>query len=147
MLRLKRLGSNTETGVPYTEEEIIAIVRRNNIWAPFPCCIKKMQTYPVARESIPGELSPSIYPGRHVTRDCSSVSSSTKGAEKGNGGRLSTSGSGDVEVLFSDFVNPVVRAQPKDLLAVKKEWAVICIQYVFRSFSGNLLTFDYILPF
>ncbi|GJY78226.1 hypothetical protein Tco_0484027 [Tanacetum coccineum] len=28
MLRLQRLGSNTETGVPYTEEEIMAIVRK-----------------------------------------------------------------------------------------------------------------------
>ncbi|GKE11580.1 hypothetical protein Tco_1415131, partial [Tanacetum coccineum] len=27
MLRLQRLGSNTETGVPYTEEEIMAIVK------------------------------------------------------------------------------------------------------------------------
>ncbi|GKC75907.1 hypothetical protein Tco_1126681 [Tanacetum coccineum] len=26
MLRLQRLGSNTETGVPYTEEEIMAIM-------------------------------------------------------------------------------------------------------------------------
>nr|GEZ70978.1 hypothetical protein [Tanacetum cinerariifolium] len=28
MLKLQRLGSNTETGVPYTEEEIMAIVRK-----------------------------------------------------------------------------------------------------------------------
>ncbi|GKB15637.1 RNA-directed DNA polymerase, eukaryota [Tanacetum coccineum] len=28
MLRLQRLGSNTETGVPYTKEEIMAIVRK-----------------------------------------------------------------------------------------------------------------------
>ncbi|GKC05852.1 ribonuclease H-like domain-containing protein [Tanacetum coccineum] len=28
MLRLQRLGSNTETGVPYTEKEIMAIVRK-----------------------------------------------------------------------------------------------------------------------
>ncbi|GJS47617.1 hypothetical protein Tco_0597738 [Tanacetum coccineum] len=28
MLRLQRLGSNTKTGVPYTEEEIMAIVRK-----------------------------------------------------------------------------------------------------------------------
>nr|GFA52073.1 hypothetical protein [Tanacetum cinerariifolium] len=28
MLRLQRLGSNTETGVPYTEEEIMVIVRK-----------------------------------------------------------------------------------------------------------------------
>ncbi|GKE56183.1 hypothetical protein Tco_1495368, partial [Tanacetum coccineum] len=28
MLRLQSLGSNTETGVPYTEEEIIAIIRK-----------------------------------------------------------------------------------------------------------------------
>ncbi|GKG16469.1 hypothetical protein Tco_0358792, partial [Tanacetum coccineum] len=28
MLRLQTLGSNTETGVPYTEEEIMAIVRK-----------------------------------------------------------------------------------------------------------------------
>ncbi|GJZ63177.1 RNA-directed DNA polymerase [Tanacetum coccineum] len=28
MLRLQRLGSNTETGVPYTEEEIMAILRK-----------------------------------------------------------------------------------------------------------------------
>ncbi|GJV20886.1 hypothetical protein Tco_1369906 [Tanacetum coccineum] len=28
MLRLQRLGSNTETGVPYTEEEIMPIVRK-----------------------------------------------------------------------------------------------------------------------
>ncbi|GKE98752.1 hypothetical protein Tco_0022103 [Tanacetum coccineum] len=27
MLRLQGLGSNTETGVPYTEDEIMAIVR------------------------------------------------------------------------------------------------------------------------
>ncbi|GJS47118.1 ribonuclease H-like domain-containing protein [Tanacetum coccineum] len=63
-----------------------------------------------------------------------SVSSSTKGAKNGNGGRLSTSGTGDVEVSFNAVVATVVRAQPKDFMAVKKEWAAIRIQSVFRSF-------------
>ncbi|GJS40877.1 IQ-DOMAIN 1-like protein [Tanacetum coccineum] len=67
----------------------------------------------------------------------SSVSSSTKGAKNGNGGRLSTSGSGDVEVSFSAAVATVVRAQPKDFMAVKKEWAAIRIQSVFRSFLAR----------
>ncbi|GKE12689.1 hypothetical protein Tco_1416240, partial [Tanacetum coccineum] len=63
-----------------------------------------------------------------------SVSSSTKGAKNRNGGRLLTSGTGDVEVSFSTDVATVVRAQPKDFMAVKKEWVAIRIQSVFRSF-------------
>ncbi|GJV00921.1 hypothetical protein Tco_1330191 [Tanacetum coccineum] len=51
-----------------------------------------------------------------------SVSSSKKGAKNGNRGRLSTSGTGDVEV---SFVAAVARAQPKDFMAIKKEWAAI----------------------
>ncbi|GKE23493.1 hypothetical protein Tco_1435005, partial [Tanacetum coccineum] len=36
MLRLQRLGSNTETGVPYTKEEIMAIVRKGKQWGHLP---------------------------------------------------------------------------------------------------------------
>nr|GFC58406.1 hypothetical protein [Tanacetum cinerariifolium] len=36
MLRLQRLGFNTETGVPYTEEEIMAIVRKGKQWRHLP---------------------------------------------------------------------------------------------------------------
>ncbi|GKF01954.1 beta-xylosidase/alpha-L-arabinofuranosidase 2, partial [Tanacetum coccineum] len=36
MLRLQRLGSNTETGVPYTEEEIMTIVRKGKRWQNLP---------------------------------------------------------------------------------------------------------------
>nr|GEX10206.1 RNA-directed DNA polymerase, eukaryota [Tanacetum cinerariifolium] len=36
MLRLQHLGSNTETGVPYTEEEIMAIVRKGKQWRHLP---------------------------------------------------------------------------------------------------------------
>ncbi|GKC91264.1 retrotransposon protein, putative, ty3-gypsy subclass [Tanacetum coccineum] len=139
MLRLQRLGSNTKTGVPYTEEEIMAIVRKakrcwqgivgtrpgsDNIFSHmldqfesspefggpsggggcgddesggdqdgdedeedgdslmfgrfFPEKFqKKSGKLPavqaslekVARERIPGDLSPSTYPSRHVARD------------------------------------------------------------------------------
>ncbi|GKB70487.1 hypothetical protein Tco_0931899, partial [Tanacetum coccineum] len=36
ILRLQALGSNTETGVPYTEEEIMAIVRKGKQRGHFP---------------------------------------------------------------------------------------------------------------
>ncbi|GJW78544.1 hypothetical protein Tco_0140226 [Tanacetum coccineum] len=36
MLRLQGLGSNTETGVPYTEDEIMAIVRGGKQWGHIP---------------------------------------------------------------------------------------------------------------
>nr|GEY31732.1 hypothetical protein [Tanacetum cinerariifolium] len=36
MLRLQGLGSNTPTGVPYTEDEIMAIVRGGKQWGTFP---------------------------------------------------------------------------------------------------------------
>ncbi|GJU41679.1 hypothetical protein Tco_1194636, partial [Tanacetum coccineum] len=42
MLRQQRLGSNTETGVPYIEEEIMVIVRKGKQRGTFPvlvgCC-------------------------------------------------------------------------------------------------------------
>ncbi|GKE90200.1 hypothetical protein Tco_1567675, partial [Tanacetum coccineum] len=36
MLRLHSLGSNTPTGVPYTEDEIMAIVREGKQWGHIP---------------------------------------------------------------------------------------------------------------
>ncbi|GJV95345.1 hypothetical protein Tco_1546922 [Tanacetum coccineum] len=142
MLRLQRLSSKTETGVPYTEEEIMAIIRKGKQRGHLPgvgrvlsgratdgCppppqstvdladveklkksnknLTKQFESSPVfegasgsggcgddesggdedgdedeedgdsptkslwkvARESIPGELSHSTYPGRHVARD------------------------------------------------------------------------------
>ncbi|GJU81701.1 RNA-directed DNA polymerase, eukaryota [Tanacetum coccineum] len=36
MLRLQGLGYNTETGVPYTEDEIMAIVRKGKQWGHLP---------------------------------------------------------------------------------------------------------------
>ncbi|GJV78702.1 retrotransposon protein, putative, ty3-gypsy subclass [Tanacetum coccineum] len=67
MLRLQRLSSNTETGVPYTEEEIMAIVRKGKQQGYLPGVGRSLEK--VARERIPGELSPSTYPRRHVARD------------------------------------------------------------------------------
>ncbi|GJU06297.1 hypothetical protein Tco_1122727 [Tanacetum coccineum] len=52
-------------------------------------------------------------------RCASSILSSTKGVKNGNGGRLSTSGSADVELSFSVAVATVVRAQPKEGLLRK----------------------------
>ncbi|GJZ02755.1 hypothetical protein Tco_0520716 [Tanacetum coccineum] len=69
-----------------------------------------------------------------------SVSSSTKEEKNGNGGRLSTLGSADVELSFNVAVTTMVRAQPKDFMAVKKEWAAIRIQSVFCSFLVWSLT-------
>nr|XP_043618046.1 protein IQ-DOMAIN 8-like [Erigeron canadensis] len=56
------------------------------------------------------------------------------------GGRLSTSdagGSRSEDVSFSAAVATVVRAQPKDFMVVKQEWAAIRIQSVFRSFLAR----------
>ncbi|KAI3766440.1 hypothetical protein L2E82_16498 [Cichorium intybus] len=65
----------------------------------------------------------------------SSVSSS-KGIK--SGGRMSTSdGSRSEDVSFSAAVATVVRAQPKDFMFVRKEWAAIRIQSVFRSFLAR----------
>ncbi|GJZ66282.1 hypothetical protein Tco_0622978 [Tanacetum coccineum] len=60
--------------------------------------------------------------------------------KNGNGGRLSTLGSADVELSFNVAVTTMVRAQPKDFMAVKKEWAAIRIQSVFCSFLVWSLT-------
>ncbi|XP_076884946.1 protein IQ-DOMAIN 6-like isoform X2 [Bidens hawaiensis] len=66
----------------------------------------------------------------------SSVTSSTK-AIKG-AGRLSTSDASRVEeVSFSAAMATVVRAPPKDFMFVRKEWAAIRIQSVFRSFLAK----------
>lgn len=57
-----------------------------------------------------------------------------KGGKSG-GGRLSTSDASISEdVSFYAAVATVVRAQPKDFMAVRQEWAAIRIQSVFRSF-------------
>ncbi|GKE80638.1 hypothetical protein Tco_1550638, partial [Tanacetum coccineum] len=39
MLRLQRLGSNTSTGVPYTEDEIMVIVRGGKSEGTFPVLV------------------------------------------------------------------------------------------------------------
>ncbi|GKD65623.1 hypothetical protein Tco_1307731 [Tanacetum coccineum] len=41
MLRLQGLGSNTEMGVPYTEDEIMAIVR-GGVTISFPRCLRSL---------------------------------------------------------------------------------------------------------
>ncbi|GJR98994.1 RNA-directed DNA polymerase, eukaryota, reverse transcriptase zinc-binding domain protein [Tanacetum coccineum] len=65
MMRLRALGSNTESGVPYTNKEINAMARKASSRGTFPV----LSLGRVARERIPGELSPSNYLGRHVARD------------------------------------------------------------------------------
>nr|GEY02266.1 hypothetical protein [Tanacetum cinerariifolium] len=52
---------------------------------------------------------------------------------------MSTSGSADVELSFSAVDAIVVRAQPKDFMAVKKEWPAIRIQSVFCSFLFTIV--------
>ncbi|KAL7605473.1 protein IQ-DOMAIN 8 [Lactuca sativa] len=72
---------------------------------------------------------------RSPSAGSSSVSSS-KGIK--GGGRLSTSdGSRSEDVSFSAAVATVVRAPPKDFMFVRKEWAAIRIQSVFRSFLAR----------
>nr|GFA29317.1 hypothetical protein [Tanacetum cinerariifolium] len=48
MLRLQGLGSNTPTGVPYTEDEIIAIVREG----------KQRGHIPGVGQDLPGQGTP-----------------------------------------------------------------------------------------
>ncbi|KAK9066176.1 hypothetical protein SSX86_013497 [Deinandra increscens subsp. villosa] len=73
---------------------------------------------------------------RSPSAGCSSVTSSSKGVK--NVGRLSTSdASRSEEVSFSAAVATVVRAPPKDFMFVRKEWAAIRIQSVFRSFLAR----------
>ncbi|GJS62522.1 retrotransposon protein, putative, ty3-gypsy subclass [Tanacetum coccineum] len=83
MLRLQALGSNTPSGVPYTEEEINALARKGKQRGGSGGCEddemandeddgedeEDEEDGDIARESIPGELSPSIYPERHVAQD------------------------------------------------------------------------------
>ncbi|GJW56243.1 hypothetical protein Tco_0102974 [Tanacetum coccineum] len=51
MVRLRALGSNTESGVPYTDEEINAMARKGKQRGHLP-------GRSVARMSIPGIMSP-----------------------------------------------------------------------------------------
>ncbi|GJZ81950.1 hypothetical protein Tco_0646944 [Tanacetum coccineum] len=100
--------------------------------------------YSIDKEKVRGNKNKGWRLWRSPSAGCaSSVSSSTKGVENGNGGRLSTSGSAYVELSFSAAVAIVVRGQPKEFMAVKKEWVAIGIQSVFRSF---LLIIKVVLP-
>ncbi|GKE88048.1 hypothetical protein Tco_1565523, partial [Tanacetum coccineum] len=58
-LRLQRLGSNTETGVPYTEEEIMAIVRKGT----------QRGHLPVVGRVLPGRVTDGCPPPPQSTVD------------------------------------------------------------------------------
>ncbi|GJV28794.1 retrotransposon protein, putative, ty3-gypsy subclass [Tanacetum coccineum] len=56
MLRLQRLGSNTEMGVPYTKEEIMAIVRKGKQQGTFPVLVGYCRDAP--RMNVRPRLNP-----------------------------------------------------------------------------------------
>ncbi|GJS00904.1 putative mitochondrial protein [Tanacetum coccineum] len=80
MVRLRLKALTTDSGVPYTEKRSMPWLKGQASGAPSRCwngllrdgerCFAICWSLgKVARERIPGELSPSNYPGRHVARD------------------------------------------------------------------------------
>ncbi|GJX53784.1 retrotransposon protein, putative, ty3-gypsy subclass [Tanacetum coccineum] len=90
MLRLQALGSNTETGVPYTEEEIMAIVRKG----------KQRGHLPGVGRVLPGRATDGCPPPPQSTVDPADVEKlkkSNKSLTKQFGGASGSGGCGDDE--------------------------------------------------
>ncbi|GJU55598.1 retrotransposon gag domain, retroviral aspartyl protease [Tanacetum coccineum] len=85
MLRLQGLGSNTETGVPYTEDEIMAIVRGGKQRGTFPVLVGFATTGHV------------ILPRLHARTPLTSLSSKKREGANASGGGSGSGGPGDDE--------------------------------------------------